>query len=711
MRKQTDLWKRFVSTVLSVTIALAFVPFFGMQGNAVYAEDDDGIRYDSRSLGYVTPVKNQNLLGTCWAFATISAIESSLLAHGQADSAESLDLSERQLAYFSYNLVPDLLGGTAEDQNIPISPGNDNYLENYGNAWLTTEVMASGIGVVNETDAPTYQNLVNEWNEAGGWSDDFDNATKLDPELARGANSWSLSGVRRIPMEKTDDVKQAIKEDGGVAVLTYLKKEGADYWDQKISWNDEYKAFFNYGVGDSNHMVTIVGWDDNYDRHKFSHSSVFATKDIPDKNGAWLCKNSRGTDFGDEGYYWVSYEDFYFNKTDPEDLEKDRVAAYAFEMRPAAQSEILYQYDGTAGTCYKTIASGGSIANMYTVNGTEGKDEQLKSVCLTLLNDSEVDYSIQIYTDCTDEEDPTSGKAALSTPQTGRTSYAGFYTVDLDEEVLLKAGSKFAVVATLSHDEGQNVNYDVDSSGTYYNMLRHESSVSAGQSFEKDSGDAGWSDLSEAKCECDLSKDDGHADNQYSQCAARLKAVSEPVESVKPQNVKVNAPAGKILTYNGKVQIGVAAGSGYTLTGTTKATNAGKYTAKATLKTDADYDYSWADGMTDPKTVSWQIKKAANPLKVKGRSVKIKASAVKNKTLTLAVTKVMAFTGKGQGRVSYTKASGNTKIIINKTTGKVTLKKGLKKGRYVVKVKVKASGNKNYNASSVKTIVITIIVK
>ena len=284
-------------------------------------------------------------------------------------------------------------------------------------------------------------------------------------------------------------------------------------------------------------------------------------------------------------------------------------------------------------------------------------------------------------------------------------------TVDLDEEVLLKAGSKFAVVATLSHDEGQNVNYDVDSSGTYYNMLRHESSVSAGQSFEKDSGDAGWSDLSEAKCECDLSKDDGHADNQYSQCAARLKAVSEPVESVKPQNVKVNAPAGKILTYNGKVQIGVAAGSGYTLTGTTKATNAGKYTAKATLKTDADYDYSWADGMTDPKTVSWQIKKAANPLKVKGRSVKIKASAVKNKTLTLAVTKVMAFTGKGQGRVSYTKASGNTKIIINKTTGKVTLKKGLKKGRYVVKVKVKASGNKNYNASSVKTIVITIIVK
>ena len=43
-----------------------------------------------------------------------------------------------------------------------------------------------------------------------------------------------------------------------------------------------------------------------------------------------------------------------------------------------------------------------------------------------------------------------------------------------------------------------------------------------------------------------------------------------------------------------------------------------------------------------------------------------------------------------------------------KKTGKVTIKKGLKKGTYKVKVKIKANGNANYKASAFKTVTFKI---
>ena len=180
--------------------------------------------------------------------------------------------------------------------------------------------------------------------------------------------------------------------------------------------------------------------------------------------------------------------------------------------------------------------------------------------------------------------------------------------------------------------------------------------------------------------------------------------------TVKP-TIKVTVPAGKTFTYSGKPQTGVAAGDNYTLTGITEAANAGTYTAKATLKTSTEYAYEWSDGTTAAKDIEWTINKATNPLKVKAKTAIVKFSAVKKKTQTLGVAKVIAVTNKGQGAKSYVKLSGNKKITIAKKTGKVTVKKGLKKGTYKVKVKVKAAGNANYKASAVKPVTITIKVK
>ena len=111
------------------------------------------------------------------------------------------------------------------------------------------------------------------------------------------------------------------------------------------------------------------------------------------------------------------------------------------------------------------------------------------------------------------------------------------------------------------------------------------------------------------------------------------------------------------------------------------------------------------------KSMDFSINKAANTLSIKGKTAKIKAKKLKKKTQSLAVGKVIAFTKKGQGKLTYTKVSGKKKITINATTGKVTVKKKLKKGTYKVKVRVQAAGDSNYEKSAVKEVTFKIKVK
>ena len=181
--------------------------------------------------------------------------------------------------------------------------------------------------------------------------------------------------------------------------------------------------------------------------------------------------------------------------------------------------------------------------------------------------------------------------------------------------------------------------------------------------------------------------------------------------TIEKATVNVTAPTGKTFTYNGKARTGVASGANYTLSGTAKATKAGSYTAKATLKTNANCTYKWTDGTTAAKAIKWTINKAANTLKISAKTATVKYSKVKKKAQYLGVTSVIKFTNKGQGTKTYIKKSGNKKITIAKTTGKVTVKKGLKKGTYKVKVKVKAAGNTNYKASAWKSVTFKITVK
>ena len=146
--------------------------------------------------------------------------------------------------------------------------------------------------------------------------------------------------------------------------------------------------------------------------------------------------------------------------------------------------------------------------------------------------------------------------------------------------------------------------------------------------------------------------------------------------------------------------------------------DAGKVTKKATT-TQTGTRVHTCSVCGEKKTVTIpKLAKKANPLKISGKIATVKYSKLKKKTQTLSVTQVIKFTKKAKDKKNYTlssakKGSKSFKkyFRINKTTGKVTVKKGLKKGTYYVKIKVKALGNNNYKASVWKTVTAKIRVK
>ena len=107
---------------------------------------------------------------------------------------------------------------------------------------------------------------------------------------------------------------------------------------------------------------------------------------------------------------------------------------------------------------------------------------------------------------------------------------------------------------------------------------------------------------------------------------------------------------------------------------------------------------------TGSVTKSFKITKADNPVSVKISVKTAIYSAVKKKSTAVKPITV----SKAQGAVSYKKLSGNSKISVSADTGKFTIKKGLKKGTYKLKVRITAKGNSNYSS---KTVTKTVTVK
>ncbi len=89
---------------------------------------------------------------------------------------------------------------------------------------------------------------------------------------------------------------------------------------------------------------------------------------------------------------------------------------------------------------------------------------------------------------------------------------------------------------------------------------------------------------------------------------------------------------------------------------------------------------------------------------MKGRSVTLKAVRLKKRAQTIRRKKAVAVT-KAKGKVTYrlagvSKARYKKYFRVAKKTGKITVRRGLKKGRYRVKVRVTAAGKGSYAKGS-----------
>lgn len=100
-------------------------------------------------------------------------------------------------------------------------------------------------------------------------------------------------------------------------------------------------------------------------------------------------------------------------------------------------------------------------------------------------------------------------------------------------------------------------------------------------------------------------------------------------------------------------------------------------------------------------------------VKQKNPTIRTKVSS-KTFTVSLLKKKSQSFTlgasVNSKGKLSYKKTSGSSGISVNSKTGKITVKKGMKKGNYKIKVQIKAAAKGNYKAGT-KTVTIIVKVK
>ena len=358
-------------------------------------------------------VRNQGNYGTCWSFAALGLSEFDLITKGLAD--KTIDLSELQLAYFTYNSVIDPLGGTVGDQSQYYNGSTDySYLNRGGMYEYAVRRLSQWSGATNERDVPYNTSNINTVLNNG-----------LSAEYAYSKDVAHLENAYILSLKNNrDDVKNFIMSNGAVGVQYY-------HSDSKLLWNSDKQlwTYYDSAISGGGHNVMIVGWDDNFSKDDF-------VGDKPVNNGAWLIRNSWGFT---QSYFWMSYENASL-------LD----AAWAFDMNTADNYDNNYQLDGGVD-CFNVsnkICQYKTYSNVFTVQSQDTiTSEDLKAVSLSFTHVANVNYKIEVYTDLKNTN-PYSGTKQESATTEGTTAYAGLYTVPLTSSVQLTPGSSFAIVVT-----------------------------------------------------------------------------------------------------------------------------------------------------------------------------------------------------------------------------------------------------------------------
>lgn len=129
-----------------------------------------------------------------------------------------------------------------------------------------------------------------------------------------------------------------------------------------------------------------------------------------------------------------------------------------------------------------------------------------------------------------------------------------------------------------------------------------------------------------------------------------------------------------------------------------KVKTAGTYYVKATVAADTNY-------RTATSKVAKLVIKPAQKLTCKKTTVTYRASELKSAKKTFKI----GAASKQKGKITYTKATNAKKTLSVDRNGKVTVKKGLKKGTYTLNVKITAAAKGTYGKTIVtKTIKVKV---
>ncbi len=281
-------------------------------------------------------------------------------------------------------------------------------------------------------------------------------------------------------------------------------------------------AHYTYKETPPNHMVCIVGWDDNYSRNNFNPAHK------PPKDGAWIVKNSWGseTDYtyradgtpngktnwgyvdangNHTGYFYLSY----YDKTAvmPESMVFDTdLASQEGDLSVWMYDYMAATYSGTDDV--KMMDQSKNVLKTANVfKNDSGKDVQIHAVSTkTASPRARVTYSLYRLND--NYKNPEDGN--LMDKKVSYHEYAGFHRLPLKGDLTLKKGETLAVVVEemVVNENGEEIyEYAVNTapSPAYAQQLEENqygvAVVNRGESFYYEDG--AWKDWVDELAEAD----------------------------------------------------------------------------------------------------------------------------------------------------------------------------------------------------------------